>query len=211
MIKIYAVNLKNVWVDTVFQNTFGGYDGNKFGNPLVQGISFKRVPLRLDFFKISNDYLPLEAFVLPDCLLHLHLCLNGKCVCSIMSSSLRPHGPHSRPRTSVHGISQARIMEQVVISFSRGSSQPRNQNHVSCIDSRLLTTEPPGKPKHKHKRIKMKWCTHRLQWFWNKSLELSGICKRKYFLMFVLDSNMKGLFWSFLYFRHAGVYYCWKW
>ena len=92
MIKIYAVNLKNVWVDTVFQNTFGGYDGNKFGNPLVQGISFKRVPLRLDFFKISNDYLPLEAYVLPDCLLHLHICLNGKCVCSIMSSSLRPHG-----------------------------------------------------------------------------------------------------------------------
>ena len=117
----------------------------------------------------------------------------------------------SSPHTSVHGISQARIMEQVVISFSRGSSQPRNRNHVSCIDNRFLTTEPPGKPKHKHKRIKMKWCTHRLQWFWNKSLELSGICKRKYFLMFVLDSNMKGLFWSFLYFRHAGVCYCWKW
>ena len=117
----------------------------------------------------------------------------------------------SRPHTSVHGIPQARIMEQVVISFSRGSSQPRDRNRVSCTDSRFLTTEPPGKPKCRHKRIKMKWCTRRLQCFWNKSLELSCICrKRKYFFMFVLDRNMKGLFWSFLYFRYAEVCYCWK-
>ena len=33
----------------------------------------------------------------------------------------------------VHGIFQARILEWVAISFSRGSSQPRDQTHVSCV------------------------------------------------------------------------------
>ena len=37
-------------------------------------------------------------------------------------------------------------MEWVAISFPRGSSQPRDQTHVSCIAGRYLTTEPPGKP-----------------------------------------------------------------
>ena len=37
------------------------------------------------------------------------------------------------PGSSVHGISQARILERVAISFSRGSSQPREWTHVSCV------------------------------------------------------------------------------
>ena len=36
-------------------------------------------------------------------------------------------------QVSVHGISQARILEWVAISSSRGSSQPRNQIHASCV------------------------------------------------------------------------------
>ena len=32
----------------------------------------------------------------------------------------------SPPGSSVHGISQARVLEWVAISFSRGSSQPRD-------------------------------------------------------------------------------------
>ena len=36
-----------------------------------------------------------------------------------------------------------RIQEQVAISFSRGSSGPRDQTCVSC---RFFTAEPPGKP-----------------------------------------------------------------
>ena len=39
----------------------------------------------------------------------------------------------SLPGSSVHGISQARILEWVAISFSRGSSWPRNQTHDSYI------------------------------------------------------------------------------
>ena len=52
----------------------------------------------------------------------------------------------SPPGSSVHGISQARILEWVAISFSRGSSQLRDQTWVSCLGGGFFTTEPPGKP-----------------------------------------------------------------
>ena len=52
----------------------------------------------------------------------------------------------SRPGSSVHGISQAKILEWVAISFSRGSFRPRDQTNVSCIAGGLITTVPPGKP-----------------------------------------------------------------
>ena len=39
----------------------------------------------------------------------------------------------SLPGSSVHGISQARILEWVAVSFSRGSSRPRNQTCISYI------------------------------------------------------------------------------
>ena len=42
------------------------------------------------------------------------------------------------PGSSVHGIFQARILQQVAISFSGGSSQPRNGTCVSCIGRRIL-------------------------------------------------------------------------
>ena len=48
---------------------------------------------------------------------------------------LRPHG------LICHGISQARILEWVALSFSRGSSQPRDRIHVSCITGRFFTSE----------------------------------------------------------------------
>ena len=44
----------------------------------------------------------------------------------------------SPPGFSAHGILQARILERVVISFSRRSSQPRDQTHVSCIGRQIL-------------------------------------------------------------------------
>ena len=52
----------------------------------------------------------------------------------------------SLPDTSVHGISQTRIVEWIAISFSRGSSQLRDWTHVFCLAEIFFTTEPPGKP-----------------------------------------------------------------
>ena len=43
------------------------------------------------------------------------------------------------PGSAVHGIFQARILEWAAISFSRGSSQPRDWTRVSCIADRCFT------------------------------------------------------------------------
>jgi len=45
----------------------------------------------------------------------------------------------SLPGSFVHGILQARILEWVAISFSRGSSQPRNQTQISHTAGRFFT------------------------------------------------------------------------
>ena len=45
----------------------------------------------------------------------------------------------SLPGSSVHGILQVRILESIAISFSRGSSQLRNQTQVSCIAGSFFT------------------------------------------------------------------------
>ena len=42
------------------------------------------------------------------------------------------------PGSSVHGISQARISEWVAISFSRGSSWPRDRTCISCTGRWIL-------------------------------------------------------------------------
>ena len=42
----------------------------------------------------------------------------------------------SLPSSSVHGIFQAKVLEWVAISFSRGSSPSRDQTRVSCIVDR---------------------------------------------------------------------------
>ena len=52
--------------------------------------------------------------------------------------------------SSVHGISQARILEWVAISLSRGSSQSRDQIHVSFTGRILYCWEAHHK-NNKHK------------------------------------------------------------
>ena len=44
----------------------------------------------------------------------------------------------SLPGSSVHGISQARILESVAISFFRVSSKPWDGTHVSCFAGRFF-------------------------------------------------------------------------
>ena len=44
----------------------------------------------------------------------------------------------SSPGSSVHGISQTRILEWVAISSSGEFSQPRDQTYVSCIGRQIL-------------------------------------------------------------------------
>ena len=63
----------------------------------------------------------------------------------------------SPPSSSIHEILQARILEWVAISFSRGSSQPRDQTQVSQIAGRrfnLCTTREALKYKNPSTNIK---------------------------------------------------------
>ena len=54
-------------------------------------------------------------------------------ICSVVSDSLWIHG------NTVHGILQARILEWVAFSFSRGSSKPRDWTQAFRIAGRLFT------------------------------------------------------------------------
>ena len=60
--------------------------------------------------------------------------------CSVAQSRLSLCNPMdcSLPGSSIHGILQARILEWVAISYSRGSSQPRDQTRISYIASRFF-------------------------------------------------------------------------
>ena len=55
------------------------------------------------------------------------------CVCVLSHVRLCNPVDCSPPSSSVHGIFQARILGWGAISFSRGSSHPRDWTHVSCI------------------------------------------------------------------------------
>ena len=63
------------------------------------------------------------------------------CYCSVTNLCLiLGNSMDSSPLgSSVHGISQARVLEWVAIYFSRGSSQLRDWTQVPCIASRFFT------------------------------------------------------------------------
>ena len=64
------------------------------------------------------------------------------CTHSVKSDSCY-YRDYSLPVSSVHGIFQARILEQVAICYSTGSSGARDQTHtscISCIGSGFFTT-----------------------------------------------------------------------
>ena len=63
-------------------------------------------------------------------------------LCSILCDPM----DRSLPGSSIHGISQARILEWVVISSSRGSSRPRDPTCTSWV--RFLPAEPSGSLVH---------------------------------------------------------------
>ena len=72
------------------------------------------------------------------CACRLQLCLT---LCDPMDCS--------PPGSSLQGISKARILERVAISFSRGSCQPGMEPESSAsptLAGGYFTTQPPGKP-----------------------------------------------------------------
>ena len=84
------------------------------------------------------------------------LVIHSTRVCVLSFLTLCNPIDYSQWGPSVHGIFQARILQCIAISSSRGSSQPREQSHVSC-------TEPPGKPNSQHIHPE----------FWSKAMLIS--------------------------------------
>ena len=65
---------------------------------------------------------------------NIHFLISKMCVFSPQSClTLCSPMNYSLPGSSDHGIFQARILEWGAFSFARGSSQPRDQNHESCV------------------------------------------------------------------------------
>ena len=86
---------------------------------------------------------------------HPHQEVRGKCslkvfllVCVLCVQLLQPCLTLCDPmncgltRSFVHGIYQARILEWFAISYSGGSSLPRNWIRISCVAGGFFTTEP---------------------------------------------------------------------
>ena len=100
--------------------------------------------LKLKVIGVSSDstnYSVCDLVIFSSAKLRCVLCVLSH---SVVSNSCNPID-RSWPGSSIHEILQTRILEWVAISFSRGSSPPRNRTWVSCIaDS--FTTELWGKP-----------------------------------------------------------------
>ena len=78
---------------------------------------------------------------------------------SVVSDSLRPHGLQPT-RLLCPEISQARILERVAISFSRGFPNPGivpGSLASPALAGRFFTTEPPGEPR-KNLQYKLVGC-----------------------------------------------------
>ena len=52
---------------------------------------------------------------------------------------------YSLQGSSGNGIFQAKVLEWIAISFSRGSSPPRDQTRSPTLQADALLPEPPGK------------------------------------------------------------------
>ena len=66
----------------------------------------------------------------------------------------------SPPGSSVHGILQARILEWVAVSFSRGSSRPKDRTWVSYVGREILYHQDTWGARHENtwKRDKSMRC-----------------------------------------------------
>ena len=78
-----------------------------------------------DYHKSNRKYNNWGLLIILNCLLagvHSHILLT---LCNPMNCS--------PPASSVHGISQARILEWIAVFSSRGSSWHRDRTHISCV------------------------------------------------------------------------------
>ena len=107
------------------------------------------------------------------------LCKLVRSVAAGMSDSTDPLG-YNLPGSSVLGILQARILELLAISASRGSSPPRDRTASPVLAGGCFSTESPGKPMYtNHLRYLLSFCSSNTL---SSFLDLGGVLFRLFFL-----------------------------
>ena len=96
----------------------GAWDWGKFKTSIILNIfSFSKTNSCFFHYFLHSHKIIVCVFMLS------HSAMSDSC-------SLMDYSP---PSSSIHGILQARILEWVAISSSKGSRWPRDQTRVSCI------------------------------------------------------------------------------
>ena len=107
------------------------------------------------FNRWTTREVPLCIFLRnPSCFYGVSVCVLVAQLCLTLCDPM----DCSPPGFSVHRILQARILEWVAISFSRGPSQREPASQVSCINSFFLLLEPPGKSAAAAKSLQSTLC-----------------------------------------------------
>ena len=139
---------QETWVQSLGREDLGEGNSNLFyysclGNPMGKGAyqaaAHGNTRIRHNSATKPNAQQIKEGILEPLCM----------CTKSLQSCpTLRDPTDYSPPRSSVHRILQARILEWVDVPSSRGSSRLGDRtcvSWVSCIAGRFFTAEPPGK------------------------------------------------------------------
>ena len=132
-----------------------------------------------------------------------------------MSDSLRPVDC-SPPSLSVHGILQARILKWVAISFSRGSSWPRDRTQVSHIAGRCFNLWATREALSVYRKMQKSGLTESIAFVCNSAIwsqysvfshpefpwaspwgvaALSWLLDGRYYFPFWVSSRLTGIYW----------------
>ena len=141
--KLLTVSLESSQSKNIFENMYGvKYLLSYFGDIL-------------QYIQVSNLYCTLETNLM---LKWSEVSQSCPTLCDPIDCSLSG--------SSVHGIFQARVLEWIAISFSRGSSRPRNRIRVSHIAGRCLTVWATREACLLYHNKKWLWCKR-----WNEKKE----------------------------------------
>ena len=104
------------------------------------------------------------------------------------------------PGSSVHGILWARILEWVAISFSRGSSWPRDWTRVSCVADIFFTNWATGKsctfPVDKGPSSQSYKFSRSRVWMWDLDHKEGWVPKNWCFWTVVLEKTLESPFYN---------------
>ena len=130
----------------MFQSTFSFYCMVKKRKIILAITCQKNSPNSSCYFRVAKMVFTKWCFWPKWSLKHSFFHIFNSVFCPVMLSEVTPSCPIlcgpvdcSRPGSSVPGILQARLLEWVAISLSKGSSRPRDWTQVSCIAGRCFT------------------------------------------------------------------------